>query len=291
LIVNFVPQTTNSGTATLAVGGQSAKILKQADCATNIPSGGIVAASNYAFFYNGTNLCQMSSNPVTAGYGLQSAMIGGNTQISLNQSIAPDITAGWANTPGAKVVLPPSATNAGLNVGPGSSLATVPVQGDLQGDSAGQLNNYDGAAWRQLAFYGGTNSSPSYVMCQDGTNQNGIDRCGNLPANLQLQTATLVNPTITSLQGNGIWGSSSLTFTSIPVVGSGTACQDQSFTLAGAVAGEYLLEGWPAAYWAAAGAQGSMGVSAANTVTVRVCNLSGSPLSIAAATYKATILR
>jgi hypothetical protein len=55
LIVTFVPQTTNTGTATLNVNGLGAKTLKAADGATNIASGALIAGTGYIFAYDGTN--------------------------------------------------------------------------------------------------------------------------------------------------------------------------------------------------------------------------------------------
>ena len=86
---------------------------------------------------------------------------------------------------------------------------------------------------------------------------------------------------------------------SIPtaLTGSGTidfpsindgACADGTFTVTGAVAGDVIAPGWPSVVPAATGMYGTMSVSAADTVQARMCNLSGAPVDLASATFKAT---
>jgi hypothetical protein len=80
-------------------------------------------------------------------------------------------------------------------------------------------------------------------------------------------------------------GSAALTFT---VFDSLTA--DLTFALAGAVATDAVVPAWPAAL--PAGICGIMFVSAANTITVRLLNLSGAgTYGPAALTYGCTIIR
>ena len=72
-----------------------------------------------------------------------------------------------------------------------------------------------------------------------------------------------------------------------PSIATGTCAADQSITVAGANPGDAVAPGWPAL---PAGVFGTMLVSSANTVTVRLCNLSG--LGVAPpTTYRATIVR
>ena len=66
-------------------------------------------------------------------------------------------------------------------------------------------------------------------------------------------------------------------------------CGEQSFSLPGAGAGDSVAPGWPAAM--ESGLIGTMRVSAAGTVAVRVCNLSGTTVDPAAAAYRATVVR
>jgi hypothetical protein len=73
-----------------------------------------------------------------------------------------------------------------------------------------------------------------------------------------------------------------------PAIATGTCAADQTLTVAGANPGDAVAPGWPAL---PAGVFGLMLVSAANTVTVRLCNLSGFGVTPPSATYRATIVR
>jgi len=66
-------------------------------------------------------------------------------------------------------------------------------------------------------------------------------------------------------------------------------CSESTFALPGAAAGDAVAPGWPAAM--ESGLIGTMRVSSANTVAVRVCNLSETTMDPAAATYRATVVR
>jgi hypothetical protein len=61
MILEFSPQTTNSGPATLNVAGLGAKALKWSDCTTNISSNTLIAGKWYHLLYNGANLCRVDS--------------------------------------------------------------------------------------------------------------------------------------------------------------------------------------------------------------------------------------
>jgi hypothetical protein len=74
-----------------------------------------------------------------------------------------------------------------------------------------------------------------------------------------------------------------------PSIGNGTCGADQTFTLFGAAAGDSVAPGWPGAL--AAGVFGTMRISSANTVAVRLCNLSGAAVDPASATFRATVVR
>lgn len=74
-----------------------------------------------------------------------------------------------------------------------------------------------------------------------------------------------------------------------PAIAAGTCAADLNLTVTGAVAGDTVAPGWPAALQA--GLVGAMRVSAANTVAVRLCNVSGGSIDPAAASYRATIIR
>jgi len=73
-----------------------------------------------------------------------------------------------------------------------------------------------------------------------------------------------------------------------PSIATGGCAADQTLTVAGANPGDAVAPGWPAL---PAGIFGIMLVSGTNTVTVRLCNLSGSAVTPPSASYKATIVR
>ena len=67
------------------------------------------------------------------------------------------------------------------------------------------------------------------------------------------------------------------------------ACAESTLSLPGASAGDSVAPGWPAGL--ESGLMGMMRISASNTVAVRVCNLSGTTVDPAAATFRATVVR
>ena len=73
-----------------------------------------------------------------------------------------------------------------------------------------------------------------------------------------------------------------------PSIATGACAADQTLTVAGANPGDAVAPGWPAL---PTGIFGIMLVSATNTVTVRICNLSGSSVDPPSATFRATIVR
>ena len=74
-----------------------------------------------------------------------------------------------------------------------------------------------------------------------------------------------------------------------PSIANGACAADLSFTLAGAAVNDGVAPGWPNAL--EPGLVGTMRVSAPSTITVRLCNLSGSAVDPASATFRATIVR
>lgn len=81
-------------------------------------------------------------------------------------------------------------------------------------------------------------------------------------------------------------GAASLDF---PSVAAGACSNDVTLTVPGAAVGDAVAAGWPSVL--AAGLVGTMRVSAADVVSVRLCNLSAAAIDPAPATYRATIVR
>jgi hypothetical protein len=75
---------------------------------------------------------------------------------------------------------------------------------------------------------------------------------------------------------------------SFPSMATGTCAADQTITVSGANPGDAVAPGWPAL---PAGVFGIMLVSGTNTVTVRLCNLSGLGVAPPSTAYRATIVR
>ena len=73
-----------------------------------------------------------------------------------------------------------------------------------------------------------------------------------------------------------------------PSMTAGTCAADQTITVAGANPGDAVAPGWPTL---PSGVVGIMLVGGTNTVTVRLCNLSGFGVTPPGASYKATIVR
>ena len=80
-------------------------------------------------------------------------------------------------------------------------------------------------------------------------------------------------------------GSAALSFSTIA---ANTCAADQTFALPGANAGDPVASGWPAL---PAGLVGTMWVSASGTLSVRLCNVSATPVTTASNTYTAVVVR
>jgi len=93
-----------------------------------------------------------------------------------------------------------------------------------------------------------------------------------------------VNATGGSAEPAFLLGSASLSFAPI----AQAACAQLTFTLSGANPGDSIAPGWPSTL--ETGLTGTMLATSANTVAVRLCNLSGATLDPATQTFKATVI-
>lgn len=116
LLITFIPQTTNSASATVNVASLGAKTLKQSDCSTNFSASQLIGGSVYLFSYNGTNFCQASpagvgtgsaantvqiTNSATPAFACGSTSTGTVTYLYFTSAISTNITSSTAScTPG-----------------------------------------------------------------------------------------------------------------------------------------------------------------------------------------------
>ena len=70
---------------------------------------------------------------------------------------------------------------------------------------------------------------------------------------------------------------------------SAQTCAEFPLTLTGAAAGDEIAPGWPATL--EAGLTGVMMATSANTVTVRVCNVTASSINPVSQTFRATVIK
>ena len=127
------------------------------------------------------------------------------------------------------------------------------------------------------------------------------DPSGRIPATPDIYLPLVVIPTggVWNDDGSGNWqqtnsGSGTLTGPAasatidFPSIGDAEIAE-ATFSLPGAVVSDKVAPSWPDGM--NAGLVGTMFVSSANTITVRLANLSGSPIDPASATYGAQIVR
>jgi hypothetical protein len=156
-----------------------------------------------------------------------------------------------------------------------SGMACVSVSGAAFGADDIQL-----AAW--------TASSGSGWNSNGGTDLRSLISHDRIVAGAGLQqviTAGAQTMSVDNTIPRYLTGTASLDFGSI----ANTACDARTFTLAGALPTDGVAPIWPSAM--DAGFTGSMRVSAADTVEVRYCNLSGNSVDPAPQTFGAVVLR
>jgi hypothetical protein len=101
MLVDFSPQTTNSGPATLNVAGLGAKALKWNDCTTNIASNQLIGGKWYHFLYNGTNLCRTDN---TYPLEVTAEMFGAAGDATTNDSTAMQAAINFLGSAGGGVL-------------------------------------------------------------------------------------------------------------------------------------------------------------------------------------------
>ena len=150
-LVAFVPNTTNSGSATLNVAGLGAKTLKESDCSTNLSASALTGGTMYLFSYNGTYFCQGSSSGGGGGSGNTVYCVG---SASATAATCAGVPSGATTYTGMSGAFTAGATSTGAPL-------TVNV------NSLGAKNVYlNGAATSTTNF---VISGQVYAMTYDGT--------------------------------------------------------------------------------------------------------------------------
>jgi hypothetical protein len=134
-----------------------------------------------------------------------------------------------------------------------------------------------------FGIYGADSQSASGCIIVSGSPANSGD--GLVFTGTTANTTEVVPKTCKVMQWGsaGLSGSATLNFGSV----SSGACGSNTFTVTGATQGARIAAGYPEGL--ESGLIGTMVVSASNTVTVRLCNFSGSAVDPAAGVFSAAI--
>lgn len=179
----------------------------------------------------------------------------------------------------------------------GRSGTVVKAEGDYNLADLGDVSGVKGSATTVQMFGGGTTAASDCAMFDSGGNLvsagapcgTGSGSGATVAAGFGVLTATASGTTTVSIDTATV--PTFLTAAAVvdfPSIAAGS-CGEQTVALAGAAAGDSVAPGWPAAL--AAGLAGTSRVSAANTVTLRLCNSTGSAVDPASATFRVTVLR
>jgi hypothetical protein len=188
----------------------------------------------------------------------------------------------------------------GQVLGWNSSLSTwLPVNGSSAGGSNAPNYNLAFTSQTLLAISGtqhGLGSSNLFVACYDTASPaNYVE-----PSHVTVDPATY-NVTITFYHaqsgrcvlngsGSGAAGGSTITGTAVlsfPAIANAACSADLTVAVPGVNPGDAVAPGWPAL---PAGTLGMMRVGSTGSVSVRLCNLSGAPVTLPSMTYSATVV-
>lgn len=168
----------------------------------------------------------------------------------------------------------------------GRAEAQVDNSGGSNGDKSIQVRRGKDFKWKNSATSAITQADVGKVCyIEDDETVSKTDQAGTLSA----------AGTITGVESDGVWvaevAKARLTATATLDFGSinAAASADLTITVAGAAVNDSVSLGLPAAPTAGIMFRGF--VSAANTVTVRATNITGSPVDPASATYRATVIK
>ena len=198
-----------------------------------------------------------------------------------------------------------------------AGLPTSPQVGDLALD-AGDNNRakvFDGTAWLGMTAvpnYFASFTAASVVTILGAAHKLGtanlVVECydNSTPVNRVEPDTVRVNPdtydvtvtfavpqtgrlVINAAGAGGASGAAASAALDFPNIAAGSCAAEQTFAVPGAAPGDEIAPGWPSGL--ESGLIGVMRVTAANTVAVRLCNLSGAALNPANATFRARVVR
>lgn len=182
----------------------------------------------------------------------------------------------------------------------GRTGAVVKAEGDYNLADLGDVSGVKGNTATVQLFGGGATAASDCAMFDAagnlvsagapcGTGSGGGGGSLTVTAGFGILTSTTGSTATVSIDTAAV--PSFLTTTAVidfPSI-SAASCGEQSAALTGAAAGDSVVAGWPATL--ENGVTGSIRVSAANTITFRLCNVTAAAINPASATFRATILR
>jgi hypothetical protein len=218
LCVDLMADTSNTGAATLNIDELGAESIKIADGVTDPAPNQIVAGREIRICYDGTVFRLPTAVPLTAisldgtTQGTYSALnfvtpvgltwslppSGQTVSIApqLDSAVVPTKTTANTYVAGAKQSMSPNTTTAGLNLS-SAPLPSAPVTGDLAIDGTGNLNWYDGIAWR-LGTIADTALTAGVPVMGDGTNHVTAGTATGTGSVVLSLAPVIANPVITS---------------------------------------------------------------------------------------------
>jgi hypothetical protein len=218
LCVDLTADTSNTGAATLNIDGLGPKAIKIGDGLTDPLPMQIVAGRQVRICYDGSVFRLPTAVPLATvsldgtSQGTYSALnfvtpvgltwslppSGQTVSIApqLDSAVVPSKTTANTYIAGAKQSMSPNTTTAGLNLSSGP-LPSAPVTGDLAIDGTGNLNWFDGAAWR-LGTVADTTLTAGVPVLGDGTNHVTAGSATGTGSVVMSIAPVIVSPVITS---------------------------------------------------------------------------------------------
>jgi hypothetical protein len=218
LCVDLTVDTSNTGAATVNIDGLGVKAITISDGVTNPSPNQIVAGREMRICYDGNvfrlptavPLATVSLDGTTQGtysalnfvtpVGLTWSLPPSGQTVGiapqLDSAVVPTKTVANTYVAGAKQSMSPNTTTAGLNLS-SAPLPSAPVTGDLAIDGSGNLNWYDGTAWR-LGTVADSPLTAGVPVMGDGANHVTAGSATGTGSVVMSLAPVIANPVITS---------------------------------------------------------------------------------------------